>query len=682
MVLAGLWSAGLRSPERPLPLDSRLVAILPFRVSGEDAALAALQEGMVDLLELRLDVQGTLKVASPRSTVRTGRDAPGGAVHPDSGMALARRLGAGLLLSGSVVGLPGGRVQLSAALERVANRSAVGRATVAGSADSLLVLVDGLAAQLLGLGAGEEGERLFVLGNTPLPAVHSYLAGRIAERSGRFGDAARSYDAALQQDSTFVFAAVRLLGTLSWVGEFFPAGSVLRALGSARAHRHRLGPRDQLRAGAYLGGSDAPAGLRSQVEYLERAVAELPDDPEMWYQLGDLLLHQGAFGAIPRWRERATAAFDRALRLDSAFIPAVTHRFQLAFDIADTTTALALVQRSRRHAPGGVAAEALRWAEAVLRADSARLASLRASRFAGFDEAALTRIVRKSGSYGLRIADGQLAGEVRLARAASAAERARAARALAYHYDKRGHPEAAAAARRTWRANASDTRSVLRNTIYALMSDGNAAAAAAAARELAGAADAPLAPDPRTRPGQLADLCAVALWRLSAGQLAELPRMASALRSVTASDPAWVMRDASICAATVETGLAAARGAVTREDMLRLDSTLTDLPFLSDAGTPQELRWGNLLAAELWARHGDTTAAFAALQRRGHTTDAMMNPIAYLRMECRLAMAAERPALARSACERFLAIRDDPEPPLRTETEQLSAAYKAFRSGR
>ena len=51
--------------------------------------------------------------------------------------------------------------------------------------DSLLFLVDRLATQLLGLGAGVEPRRLTALTSTPLPAFRAYLAGREASRTGR-----------------------------------------------------------------------------------------------------------------------------------------------------------------------------------------------------------------------------------------------------------------------------------------------------------------------------------------------------------------------------------------------------------------------------------------------------------------------------------------------------------------
>lgn len=95
-------------------------------------------------------------------------------LSPDSARALAARLGAGRLLLGSLVST-GDRATLSGALVDVADGQTIQHAVVEGPADSLLDLVDGLAAGVLITAAGEPESRLDALTTTSLPALHAYL---------------------------------------------------------------------------------------------------------------------------------------------------------------------------------------------------------------------------------------------------------------------------------------------------------------------------------------------------------------------------------------------------------------------------------------------------------------------------------------------------------------------------
>ena len=112
-----------------------------------------------------------------------------------------------MVLDGSLVRSAGG-VELSATLRSVAGSGAAVRGSAAGSLDSLPVLVDRLAAQLL---AGRAGE-LTMLGElSTTRAITEYLQGKTAMRQGRYGEAKAHYTAALREDSTFALAAVELL---------------------------------------------------------------------------------------------------------------------------------------------------------------------------------------------------------------------------------------------------------------------------------------------------------------------------------------------------------------------------------------------------------------------------------------------------------------------------------------
>ena len=173
--------------------------------------------------------------SSPGGVLAALGDRPATGVSADAAAAAARRVGAGMVLDGSLVGSAGG-VELSATLRSVAGSGAAVRGSAAGSLDSLPVLVDRLAAQLL---AGRAGE-LTTLGQlSTTRAITEYLQGKTAMRQGRYGEAKAHYTAALREDSTFALAAVRA----ACRGELGPGGGrARRATGlglSRQAHSGR-----------------------------------------------------------------------------------------------------------------------------------------------------------------------------------------------------------------------------------------------------------------------------------------------------------------------------------------------------------------------------------------------------------------------------------------------------------
>ena len=149
-----------RGPARAL--DPNVVAVAPFRVTTADPALGYLREGMVDLLAAKLTGQVGPRAVDPRSVLSGWRRASGsdtGELPPEAALTVAERLGAGQLLLGDVVGSPG-RISLHALVLAVPGGQTKARASVEGPTDSLAVLVDRLAAQLLTLDAGEGSSAL------------------------------------------------------------------------------------------------------------------------------------------------------------------------------------------------------------------------------------------------------------------------------------------------------------------------------------------------------------------------------------------------------------------------------------------------------------------------------------------------------------------------------------------
>ena len=102
---AVVWQ--VRNSQGALAPDPHVVAVLPFRVTGADASLGYLREGMVDLLAAKLTGEGGPRAADSRTVLAAWRRAGGKEtmdLPQNEAVAVARRLGAGQLLLGEVVG--------------------------------------------------------------------------------------------------------------------------------------------------------------------------------------------------------------------------------------------------------------------------------------------------------------------------------------------------------------------------------------------------------------------------------------------------------------------------------------------------------------------------------------------------------------------------------------------------
>ena len=161
------------------PLDANVVAVLPFRVAGADQSVQYLRQGMVDLMQAKLTGEGGPRAADTRSVLAAVRDAGGSDTEDLPGDAVtrvARKIGAGRVLQGSIVGSPDHLV-ISAALVAMPGGTTLAQTSVDGPKDSLFVLIDRLTAQLLALGAGASRNQLSALTTTNLDALRAYLDG-------------------------------------------------------------------------------------------------------------------------------------------------------------------------------------------------------------------------------------------------------------------------------------------------------------------------------------------------------------------------------------------------------------------------------------------------------------------------------------------------------------------------
>lgn len=308
----------------PPPTSPTTVAVLPFSVRGSPE-LAYLGEAMATLMSAKLQGAGGLRSADVRAVLGLSAQ-QGGASDPASGHRIARRLGAGTYLVGALVEA-GGRLHLEAAAYGGGETSRpLGQASVEGSLDQLLELVDSLAADLLpalSRGSHQQLTRLAAATTGSLPALKAYLEGERLFREGRFGAAVEAFQQAVAEDSTFALAHYRLSVTAWWNDR---PELTTRAAESALRHGARLSDRDRrlLRAwDAFLRG-DALEAERLYTAILGRE----PENVEGWTQLGEVLFHSAPRQGFPVSASRQ--AFERVLWFEPEHLSALLHLARIA----------------------------------------------------------------------------------------------------------------------------------------------------------------------------------------------------------------------------------------------------------------------------------------------------------------------------------------------------------------
>lgn len=325
--------------ELAVDLDADALVVLPFTVRG-GTDVEFLSEGMVELLSTKLDGAGDIRSVSPHTVLtHVGRET---ASAPSS--EIARRLGAGLFVLGSVLEVQGD-IRLQAAIHRtVDDTEPIAEASVEGSVDAFLDLVDELAAALLVAGELAPAGRLpriAAMTTEDVSALKFFLAGERALRETRHRAGVEAFQRAVEADTAFALAYQRLALAAGWAEQH---GVAQRAVDAAVRHRARLHPRDRALLDAFV------AWREGRYEESHRRYRELlesyPADVDAWYGLGEVLSHNGALLGIPL---RATGEpFERTVALDPDYALALDHLATYAAWTRDTLALDSITRRMRR----------------------------------------------------------------------------------------------------------------------------------------------------------------------------------------------------------------------------------------------------------------------------------------------------------------------------------------------
>ncbi len=357
IALAAVGTAiGLRGRTAPSPTSS--LAVLPFAVSG-GPELGYLRDGMASLLSTQLDGVGALRTVDPRAVLGIAAQVGGSLPAVEQGRRVAQRVGAGTYVVGDIVEA-GGRIRIGVAAYRPSEPTRpLARADVEGNTAQLFELVDAVAGRLLtGLSPGpyEQLTRVAATTTGSLPALKAYLDGERYFRQGNFQTAARAFQRAVVEDSTFGLAYY-WLSVASWWADDSEAIDSSAALavryGTGLSERYR---RLFLAWEAFLRGD--PIGA----EKIYRQVVELePENVEAWLQLGEVRFHSGPRRGLPM--AAARPAFERVLFFEPEHTSALLHLARIAANESRLPALDSLVRRILDLSPTGewaVEARALR----------------------------------------------------------------------------------------------------------------------------------------------------------------------------------------------------------------------------------------------------------------------------------------------------------------------------------
>jgi len=315
-------------------LEGVTIAVAPFNTTT--SSLALWREGMVDILARYLDGVEPFRTISPTISIK-GFPA---IADTTSARELARRTKAQYVIWGNLTGTAGqvalrvnmlnvkaGTVWSDEATDSTAERAA-GNATTK--------ILQELGKTYV-VGAVKQAS----FGSSSIDAIRAFLEGEQLFRRTSWDSAAVSYAKAISFDSTFAVALRRAAQVGGWQRNGSDSLSLAYWL-RAGAANHNLSPRDSLLLlSDSLSAAIAP--LRSDsmdwpkltrlFSTVDAAASRYPDDPEIWYAVGEARFHHGYGSPVNINERQALDAFNRAIDLDSAFAPAYVHAVELSFTL-------------------------------------------------------------------------------------------------------------------------------------------------------------------------------------------------------------------------------------------------------------------------------------------------------------------------------------------------------------
>lgn len=321
----------------PALADGKFVAVLPFRVLGEDQSLQYIAEGMVEALSAKLFQMKEIRLASTSAVDGAGKQ--------ESLEKIARRLGANLIVQGMVQSAAG-RIRVIVNLDDAASNRRVWSHEFSGLAQDLLTIEDNMYAQLVdALELRPSGQELARGGSRPtdnIEAYDLYLKGRNSLRGQHelrnVESAIRFFEDALKKDSGFTLAYTGLAdASLQMYREKKDQLWSAKALAAAQRARELNDALPEVHFS--LGSVYTATGKTSEaIAELRRALELSPNSDEAHRRLG------AAYKSTGR-KEEALAEYRKAVEINPYFW--FNHNVLGAayLDFGDNQSALAEFQR-------------------------------------------------------------------------------------------------------------------------------------------------------------------------------------------------------------------------------------------------------------------------------------------------------------------------------------------------
>lgn len=284
------------NPGVPDLAKGKYVAVLPFRVLGDEHSLRYVADGLGEALSAKLFQLQEVHVASSSAVEK--------AAAQDLPLAkLAHLLGVNLVLQGTVQG-SADRLRVTLDLEDVSSGSRVWSQEFSGVSQDLLTMEDHVYGELVGaLSLNPTTEEMARTGSHPtenITAYDSYLQGRNAMHGNRnvqsLQAAMRFFENALHNDPNFALAYAGLADAdLAMYKESKDTLWTQKAVLAAQ-QGERLNP-SLAEVHLSLGSVYSASGRTAEaVEQLKRALTLAPNSDEAYRRLGDAYKASGQKG--------------------------------------------------------------------------------------------------------------------------------------------------------------------------------------------------------------------------------------------------------------------------------------------------------------------------------------------------------------------------------------------------
>jgi tetratricopeptide (TPR) repeat protein len=315
-----LWGTGEAAAPVPegdfIPAGRNRIAVAYFANNSGDPEADWLSRGLPDMLTTDLSRSPGLEVISTQRLYdllsREG-EAGEGALDRSTATELARRAGAGIVLSGSIF-KPGDEYRIDVQAYDTATGQVVTAASVTGQ--DVFQMVDWLTNDIRrGLQyAADEGTDLRTMLTASQEAYRHYTEGTRLYQDYRFAEATAAYRRSLEADPGFAAAQLRLGMNLYLQGE---RAEGLPLIAEAAAQAERLPRKQRLLAEAFS-AFWVEQDFRKGDERLQELVDRYPEDKEGFFWRAQ------ALAGLAGDREGAVRMLRRVMDLDPGYTLAVT----------------------------------------------------------------------------------------------------------------------------------------------------------------------------------------------------------------------------------------------------------------------------------------------------------------------------------------------------------------------